>query len=139
MITGKPVREDPKMKSLMLSFAVMVAGAGVALADPVEGTWKTEVDDGHYAHIKMRACGDKICGVIAQAFDANGPVESENIGKLLVWDMEVQSDGSYKNGKIWQPSTDKIYKSKMELNGSSLQVAGCVGPICKKQTWTRVN
>lgn len=127
------------MKHMIVAIGGLLIGAGSVFADPVEGVWKTEVDDGKYAHIKIRPCGDKICGVIAQAFDATGPIESANIGKLLVWDMEVQADGTYKNGKIWQPSTDKIYKSKMELNGSSLQVAGCVGPICKKQTWTRVN
>jgi uncharacterized protein (DUF2147 family) len=132
------VREDV-MKHLLLSAAALLASAVMALADPVEGTWKTEVDDGHYAHIQIRMCKTTICGVIKEAFDANGPVESKNIGKLLVWEMEAQGDGTYKNGKIWQPSTDKVYKSKMTLDGTSLAVSGCVGPICKKQTWTRVN
>ena len=41
-------------------------------------------------------------------------------------------------GKIWQPSTDKVFASKMTLEGDTLYVSGCVAIICKKQTWTRV-
>ena len=126
------------MKQLMIAAALAVLGSA-AWADPVEGTWKTEVDDGNYAYIAMTTCGDKVCGTIAKAFDANGPIPSENIGKKLVWDMVPSGDGSYGSGKIWQPSTDKVYKSKMSLNGNTLNVSGCVGPFCKKQTWTRVN
>lgn len=126
------------MKHMMIAAAMTVL-AGAAWADPVEGTWKTEVDDGNYAHIAMTTCGDKVCGKIAEAFDANGPIASENIGKQLVWDMVPGGDGSYGSGQIWQPSTGKVYKSKMSLSGSVLNVSGCVGPFCKKQTWTRVN
>ena len=127
------------MKHLLLGAAALLASSVMAFADPVEGMWKTEVDDGKYAHVQMRMCKTTVCGVLTKAFDASGQIESENIGKLLVWDMEVQSDGTYKNGKIWQPSTDKVYKSKMTLSGEQLFVSGCVGPICKKQTWTKVN
>ncbi|WP_420860359.1 DUF2147 domain-containing protein [Algirhabdus cladophorae] len=127
------------MKRTMMLAAGLIFAAGAALADPVLGTWKTEVDDGAYAHIKMSTCGSSICGVIHKAFDASGPIASENVGKKLVWDMNAKGSGSYNGGKIWQPSTGKIYKSKMSLSGNSLKVSGCVGPICKKQTWSRVN
>lgn len=127
------------MKRLALAAVAAVTLAVPAFAaDPVVGTWKTQVDDGHYAHVKISPCGEQICGTIAEAFDANGPVESENIGKPIVWDMVPQGGGSYKKGKIWQPSTGKIYSSKMTLSGNSLKVKGCVGPICKGQTWTRL-
>lgn len=126
------------MKRLMMAAAMTVL-AGAAFADPVAGTWKTEVDDGAYAHIAMKPCGANICGTIAKAFDASGPIASENIGKQLVWDMVPGGDGSYASGKIWQPSTGKVFKSKMSLSGNTLNVSGCVGPFCKKQTWTRVN
>ncbi|WP_299548209.1 DUF2147 domain-containing protein [uncultured Tateyamaria sp.] len=127
------------MKHLIAAACVAIASAGAAMADPVLGTWKTEVDDGAYAHIAMSKCGAKICGTIAKAFDASGPIASENVGKQLVWDMEPQGGGNYASGKIWQPSTGKVFKSKMALSGNSLNVSGCVGPFCKKQTWSRVN
>jgi uncharacterized protein (DUF2147 family) len=127
------------MKTWITAAALGLAMAGAAMADPVLGTWKTQVDDGAYAHVKMAKCGQKICGTIAKTFNNSGEYKSANLGKKLVWDMTPGGDGYYKSGKIWQPSTDKTYKSKMTLSGSSLKVSGCVGPICKKQTWTRVN
>lgn len=126
------------MKRIAL-MAALVLAAGTAQADPVVGTWKTQVDDGAYAHVQFAPCGAKLCGKIVRTFNSSGEYKSANIGKQLVWDMEASGSGSYKNGKIWQPSTDKVYKSKMSLSGNTLKVSGCVGPICKKQTWSRVN
>lgn len=126
------------MKKLMLAAGAAMMMAGAALADPVEGVWKTQVDDGAYAHIAMSACGAKICGVISRTFNSGGEYSSPNIGKKLVWDMEPEGGGAYRNGKIWQPSKDKVYSSKMDQKGDMLYVKGCIGPICKKQTWSRV-
>lgn len=129
------------MKKLLAGAALVLAMAGSALAaDPVEGVWQTEVDDGAYALVTMAPCGGKICGVISRTFNAEGEYKSENIGKALVWDMVPAGDGSYADGQIWQPSTGKIYRSKMSMSGNQLSVSGCVagGLICKKQNWQRV-
>lgn len=126
------------MKQFILAGAMSIAMTSGAFADDVFGVWKTEVDDGAYAHISMAQCGSKICGVISRTFDSGGETKADSIGKKLVWDMVPNGSGKYSKGKIWQPSTDKIFKSKMALSGNSLNVSGCVGPICKKQTWTRV-
>jgi uncharacterized protein (DUF2147 family) len=127
----------------MHKIAVMAAGlsvmAGVAMADPVLGTWQTEVDDGAYAHITMAPCGAAICGTISRTFSASGEYQASTIGKPLVWDMQPDGAGGYGKGRIWQPSTDKVYRSKMALAGNVLNVSGCVGPICKKQAWRRVD
>lgn len=126
------------MKKLILATVLGLGFAGAASADPVEGIWKTQVDDGAYAHVTISPCGANLCGVISRTFNSGGEYKSGNIGKQLVWDMKAQGGGSYKKGKIWQPSTDKVYSSKMSLKGDVLKVSGCVGPICKKQTWNRV-
>ena len=126
------------MKILAIA-AAFALSATAALADPVEGVWQTQVDDGAYAHVAIAPCGAKLCGTIARTFNAGGEYASPNIGKPIVWDMEAKGDGAYGNGKIWQPSTDKIYRSKMALSGNTLKVSGCVGPICKGQTWSRAN
>ena len=113
--------------------------AGAALADPILGTWKTQPDDGSYAHIKMAPCGSAICGKIAQTFNGAGEYTSPNIGKTLVIDMIAKGDG-YNTGEVWRPSNDKIYTGKMDLSGDTLALRGCVagGLICSKQTWTRI-
>ncbi|WP_412070665.1 DUF2147 domain-containing protein [Pseudooceanicola nanhaiensis] len=120
------------------ALAALVLTAGGALADPVEGMWQTQVDDGAYAIVQIAPCGAEICGTIARTFRSGGEYKSDNLGRKLVWDMVAKGGGAYGNGKIWQPSTDKVYRSKMMLSGDTLAVSGCVGPICKKQTWTRV-
>lgn len=126
------------MKTILTAAAFAVLGAVSAMADPVEGVWKTQVDDGAYAHVTFAPCGAKLCGTISRTFNSSGEYKSANLGKKLVWDMQSRGGGSYKGGKIWQPSTDKVYSSKMSMNGNTLKVSGCFGPICKKQTWSRV-
>ncbi|MBO9472497.1 DUF2147 domain-containing protein [Shimia sp. R10_1] len=121
---------------------LMCAGATAALADPVEGTWKTQPGDtGGYLHVKIASCGSAICGNIDKAFDANGQVVSnyEHQGKKMLWDMGADGGGAYSGGKIWAPDADKTYNSKMTLKGSTLTVKGCVAVICRGQDWTRVN
>lgn len=129
------------MRKLFTILVLVFGFAGMAqAADPAEGIWKTQVDDGAYAHVTISACAAKLCGVISRTFNADGEYQSENLGKPIVWDMVPGSGGKYGSGKIWQPSTGKVFKSKMTLSGNTLKVAGCVagGLICKKQTWTRV-
>lgn len=126
------------MKKLVLAATAVLMTAGAAMADPVLGIWKTEVDDGAYAHVTMSKCGAQICGVISKTFNTGGEYKSPNLGKQLVWDMVPNGGNAYRDGKIWQPSTGKVFASKMDLEGDVLKVKGCVGPFCKKQTWNRV-
>ena len=113
--------------------------AGAAHADPVQGVWKTQPDDGGYAHVTMAPCGAKLCGVISRTFNAQGEYNSSNKGKKLVIDMAPKGGGKYE-GNVWRPSNNKIYIGKMTLNGNSLKLRGCVagGLICSAQTWSRV-
>jgi len=120
-------------------FAIVLLIAGPAQADPVEGIWQTEVDDGSYAYIDMKPCDDKFCGIIARTFNSEGEYKSPNLGKMLVINMEAKGGGEYR-GNVWRPSNDKIYIGKITLKGDTLFLRGCVagGLLCSKQTWTRV-
>ncbi|MFW2587678.1 DUF2147 domain-containing protein [Sagittula sp. SSi028] len=127
------------MKFLAFAAAAVFA-AGAALADPVEGVWQTQPDEGSYAHVKMAPCGGgKVCGKITRTFNNSGEYKSPNIGKTLVINMQPQGGGKYE-GKVWQPAKDRIFLGKMALNGNRLQLSGCVagGLICKNQTWARI-
>jgi len=131
------------MRKLVLAAAALVMNAGVALAaDPVEGTWRTEPGDtGGYLHVSVSACGQAICGVIRQAYDASGGVSQdyEHLNKRMLWNMQPKGGGDYRGGKIWAPDRDKTYNSKMTLSGDRLKVSGCVLGICRGQVWTRVD
>ena len=131
------------MKHLILGsfFGLGLASAAFA-ADPIMGTWKTAPDDnGDTGHIQVQTCGSAICGTLVKTFDASGAETlSDNIGKKIIWDMMADGDGEYSGGKIWSPDRDKTYKSKMQLQGSTLNVQGCVMFVCRDGgTWSRVN
>ncbi|MFD1344673.1 DUF2147 domain-containing protein [Litorisediminicola beolgyonensis] len=127
------------MKRLTLALAGLFLAAGAASADPVLGTWKTEADDGSYAYVGMKPCGDMVCGTIDRTFNGSGEYSSPNLGKVLVINMVPQGSGKYE-GKVWRPSNDKVYLGKMQLSGNTLKLSGCVagGLLCSSQTWSRV-
>ncbi|WP_039018279.1 DUF2147 domain-containing protein [Halocynthiibacter namhaensis] len=130
------------MKKIVWAGIMTLGFASGALADPIHGTWQTIPDDnGHYGHIEISACGAAICGTLVRAYDSAGTqLETDNIGKRMVWDMENTGGGEYDNGKVYSPDRDKTYNGEMELSGNSLTVKGCVFGICRSGgTWSRVN
>lgn len=128
------------MKTFALTTSLLLALAAPALAEPALGTWKTQVDDGAYAHVKMEQCGTAVCGTIARTFNSTGEYKSENLGKKLVIDMKPEGNGRYA-GQVWRPSNNKIYIGKMEVSGNNLKLQGCVagGLLCSSQQWSRLN
>ena len=76
---------------------------------------------------------------IDRTFNAQGEYRSPNLGEYLVINMIPQGDGRYE-GRVWRPSNDKIYMGKMQLQGNSLKLSGCVagGLLCSSQTWKRL-
>lgn len=127
------------MKKLALMTAGALMAAGTAFAEPALGTWKTEVDDGAYAHVQIAKCGSAVCGTIVRTFNASGEYNSPNKGKQLVRSMTPKGGGAYE-GKVWRPSNDKIYIGKMQVSGNKLTLKGCVagGLLCASQKWSRV-
>ena len=126
---------------LTATIALLIGLATPALAaDPVIGFYQTQPGDtGTFAQVELYECEARICGVIRKAFDASGKqIDSDKVGKRMIWGMEPQGGGKYGGGKIWAPDRDKTYSSKMVLNGSTLKVSGCVIGICRAQTWKRV-
>ena len=112
-----------------------------AAADPIYGLWQTIPDDnGNFGHIEVQDCDGTICGVLMKSFDGSGKsIESDSIGKRIIWNMKAKGDGKYGGGKIWSPDRDKTYASKLELVGDMLKVSGCVFVVCRDGgTWTRV-
>jgi uncharacterized protein (DUF2147 family) len=127
-----------------LILAVTIAAVPImAIASGADGVWKTESnDDGGYLEVMVGPCtsdASKTCGKISKAFNKRGedPIY-ENLGKLMIKDMESDDGTNYSGGTIWDPEHDKTYKSKMELKGNELDVDGCVSIICSGEHWTRV-
>jgi len=128
------------MKNVLKTAAALIALAAPAFADPAEGIWQTEPDDGAFAYVTVAPCGETYCGVISRTFkDGGTEYQSENIGRQIVINMAANGDGSYA-GQVWRPSNDKIYVGKMNVSGNALTLKGCVagGLICASQNWVRI-
>jgi uncharacterized protein (DUF2147 family) len=96
-----------------------------ALADPIEGTWKTKSGD----TADIAPCGEAYCITLK-----SGKHVGKQIGK-----MSGNGDGTY-HGSITDPGEDKTYKGKASVDGSSMTLKGCVlaGLICRGETWTKM-
>ena len=128
------------MKTLFMAAVASLSLATAALAaDPVEGVWQTQPDQGAYAHVTIKPCGAAFCGVISRSFKDGAEFKSANQGKQIVIDMMPKGGGKYE-GKVWRPSNNKIYMGKIALSGNQMKLSGCIagGLLCSKQTWVKV-
>lgn len=127
------------MKKLTLA-ALFALAATASQAGGISGIFQTQAnDDGHIGMVEFYDCGGKYCGKLIQSFDKAGKqVASPNIGKNIVAGMSDDGNGKFSGGTIWDPGADKTYKSKMSLDGKTLNVSGCITVFCKTQKWARV-
>ncbi|MDG1408844.1 MAG: DUF2147 domain-containing protein [Octadecabacter sp.] len=127
------------MNKILLTLAATVGFAGAAFADPLEGNWRTPTDDnGNSGIVQVAPCGAALCGTLIQSFDSSGAqMASANIGRQIIFDTISSGGGEYR-GRVWSPDRDKTYNSRLQLNGNTLSVSGCVLGICRDGgTWTR--
>lgn len=126
------------MKTTILAAAFALA-ATAAAADPIEGLWQTQPDEGSFAHVQISKCGGAYCGTITRTFKGKSEYKSPNIGMQIVKNMAPQGGGKYK-GKVLRPADGKTYNGKAEVSGDRMKLAGCVagGLICKSQSWARL-
>jgi uncharacterized protein (DUF2147 family) len=126
------------MKKLILSTMAILC-AGVALADPVEGVWKTTPNDkGGYAYVQIAPCGDKMCGTVVKAFDSAGAEQAGgDVGKAIITGMTLAAAGSFTDGQLVAPGGDKAYSASMTVDGETLNVKVC-SVLCKTLGWTKV-
>lgn len=128
----------------LFATASLVIGIGTgigtsAMAEPVLGTWLTEADKkGQVAHVDVYNCSGALCGKIVKVFNPNGQqIDHKNVGKVIFWGVNPKGGSTYE-GRALVPAYNAQYDAEMTLKGNHLTVAGCKGPICQSQTWTRV-
>ena len=130
------------MKRIATFFLLSLMASGPALADPIEGLWRTAPDDhGDIGYIRVGDCGSGYCGVLERAENAQGEaIQPDTLGRKIVWNLTSSKSGEYE-GRIYAPDRDKEYMSRLELSGNRISVNGCVlgGLICRDGgQWTRV-
>ncbi|MBV0892754.1 DUF2147 domain-containing protein [Paracoccus sp. Z118] len=127
------------MRIFALAAAFALAASGAVAADPIEGIWQTQADEGSLALVSIEPCGGAFCGTIVKTYKDGAEYPSPNVGKQIVRSMAPIGDGSYE-GQVWRPANDKVYQGKASLSGQSMKLSGCVagGLICKSQTWIKL-
>jgi uncharacterized protein (DUF2147 family) len=125
------------------------ANAAETGADVV-GIWLTQAGD---AKVRVRKCGEGICGVIVWLKDPISPatgkpqVDDKNpnpalamrpmIGLALFTGM-LPSGPNQWSGRIYNADDGNTYASNVSVSGSGmLRVEGCVGALCGGESWTR--
>jgi uncharacterized protein (DUF2147 family) len=110
-----------------------------ALAQDINGLWRTELTDDGYLEVSIEACdANMMCGTILRARDPEGNEQPyEHTGKRMIWDMVASGPTNWGDGKIWDPRTDRTVNLRLELSGDTLLVTGCMFRICQTQNWQR--
>ena len=110
-------------------------------------------DSGGRSKVRVRKCGEGICGVIVWLKDPISPatgkpqVDDKNpnpalamrpmIGLALFTGMRPSGPNQW-SGRIYNADDGSTYASSVSVSGSGmLRVEGCVGALCGGENWTR--
>jgi uncharacterized protein (DUF2147 family) len=113
----------------------------------LEGTsWRTASGSGI---VRLERCnGDRLCGVIARvlgpdaanARDANNPdtaLKSRPLQGVMILSGFARRGDRWTGGRIYNPEDGRSYRSELRaLANGTLEVKGCLGPICRNQIWS---
>lgn len=114
------------------------------------GIWMTQKGD---AKVRVSKCGGGLCGVIVWLKDPIDPatgkpqIDDRNpnpalakrpvIGLSLFQGMRPSGPNKW-SGQIYNADDGKSYASNISVSGpDTLNVEGCVGPMCGGETWSR--
>lgn len=135
------IRARRSAAACLAALLTAVPAVGPAAAsEPIVGTWASPPDNkDQTGHIVVQPCGNAYCGTLARAYSSGGEqIRTENVGRQLLWDMRPQGGGEYDDGRVYVPLFGRSYDAEVSVSGDRLKVRGCLGPVCKSQTWARV-
>lgn len=114
--------------------ALVGLAAGQARAFDLRGSYATP---GLGAIIAFEPCeGDHVCARLAWVWDAKD-VSHAKVGDTLA--ASLTFDGSAWTGRMMNPENGRNFKGTLRAkSGGRLDVRGCAGPICIRQTWYSV-
>lgn len=148
-------RKLTKMKRLFLLLAILAGMASVSMAqsaaDRIVGTYLAKLSNND-AHVKVfKHNGGYRMQVIwlktPKNADGTVKVDSKNPDKakrntpltqVVLVDKVTYEDGIWQNGRIYDPTSGKTYKTELRLDGKQLEVRGKLGPFHKSMYWTKI-
>ena len=134
---------------MILAVAASLSAATTAFASPVEGVWRTPVKN---ATIQVYDCGAAVCGRVLNSDDLranpslrdfrnkDAALKSRPIKDLTMMTNFTGGPKEWTGGTLYDPSSGSTYHGSITLMGdNTLSLKGCIfGPLCRSQTWTRV-
>ncbi len=134
---------------LLLSLAFIALSALPAhAATPLDvyGVWLT---NGGNSKVEITDCGDATpCGTVVWVDDPapellrdvenpRAELRDRPIMALVILGGFIAKKDQWKKGKIYDPETGTTYGSKLRRReDGTLEVKGCLGPICQARIWT---
>ncbi len=138
------------MKRMLVAAALASAICPSALADPFNVFGTFALPSGN-SRIEIADCGNgSPCGKVVWINPADLP-EGQTVqtitdargakilGLKLLHSFERKGK-DWRGGKIYDPEEGKTYDSRLKrLTDGTLEVKGCIGPICQTQIWKPVS
>lgn len=121
-----------KIKSLLVTGAVLGAFIGVANAAEPYGNW-TRPSTG--TQVSFYNCGGKLCGKIVSVKDE---ARKKEVGTVILKGAAKSGDNTWK-GDLLDVESGKIYSGVVTLqSASALKLEGCVAAVfCRGETWVK--
>ncbi|MEN5051881.1 DUF2147 domain-containing protein [Brevundimonas naejangsanensis] len=126
-----------------------LALASPALASDPTGLWQTPTNGGQ---VRIERCGQALCGVLVTSshIRANPEVKDQRNKDESLRDRPLRGlrmlsgftggPTEWRGGSVYNPEDGGTYRGTITMtNDNTLRLRGCiVAPLCKTQTWTRV-
>ena len=136
--------------SIFAAAALAVAAvAAPALASDPTGLWQTPTNGGQ---VRISRCGQALCGVLVTSdhirrdpnardeHNRNAEQRGRTLRNLPMLTGFTGGPTEWRNGSVYNPADGGTYWGTITMtNDNSLRLRGCiVAPLCKTQTWTRI-
>ena len=138
-----------KTKIMLAAAALAAALASPALAGDPTGLWQTPTNGGQ---VRIAHCGQALCGTLVTSdhiradpntLDVHNRDAAQRGRTLRNLPMLTGFTGGpteWRGGSVYNPADGGTYRGTISMTGdNSLRLRGCiVAPLCKNQTWTRI-
>ena len=147
-------RLDNNKRFLFLALTLLLAVITWAqpTADRILGIYKAKFDKNdakvkvfrHDGGYRMQICWLRVTHNLDGTLktDAKNPDQRKRttpMSEVVLVERVTYEDGIWKNGRIYDPKSDKTYKVELRLSDDNkLEVRGIVGPFHKSFIWTKI-
>ena len=134
--------------------ALAAAMASVSLAAPAlaadpTGLWQTPTNGGQ---VRIARCGQALCGTLLTSANiranpglldeknSNASLRTRTIRGIQLLSGFTGGPTEWRGGSVYNPEDGRTYRGTITMQGdNTIRLRGCVvAPLCKTQTWTRV-